>query len=308
MATILAAAGALAAAGLMTGPALAGAPSPQGEGFSLLALLQVSPDPFPDPFASLVSRGARAEPVGSVERYVTSDGARAFLLENDGQTAQVKFLCGPGDTRIECAFGPGAEETILLRGARGPRGDVFFKTRDGVTMVRMPEHGGPIVTWPGADNSIGAVRVDLEPGDSLRLAPETSSFAARRANLASAALLERVKRPIIFSVADGHSSSSLARPAALGAYQSPTQDNTGGEASVLADAVVRAAAGIDAVARDAAGKQAIAAHISAVRFVEAAGPALALDGKTLVVSYDPGGGLAGRPSSDDVARFLEDAL
>ncbi|MBY0421464.1 MAG: DUF4908 domain-containing protein, partial [Parvularculaceae bacterium] len=81
-----------------------------------------------------------------------------------------------------------------------------------------------------------------------------------------------------------------------------------GEASVLADAVARVASGIAAVARDATGARAVSQRISSVRFVEAARPGLSLDGKTLIVSFDPGSGVAGRPSSDDVERFLESVL
>ena len=265
-----------------------------------------------DPFSNLVSKRARSGASGVV-RFVSTEGDRVALFE-DGDPARMKFLCRGGDPRLECAFGAGAEEVFLVQGVRGPRGDLFYKSRSGVTLLRVAPHGGASLAWPGLVSPVGAVRAAAEPGDNLALAPQTSGFAARRASAASAALVARVGRPIPFDIgASGSGGGGVARfvgrQAESGvAYAAAPTMEVESEASVLADAVARVASGIAAVARDDTGVKAVSARISSVRFVEAARPGLSLDGKTLIVSFDPGSGVAGRPSSDEVARFLESVL
>lgn len=290
---------AAAALAIVGGADAEGARETAPDALQLMQLAQLGANPF----ASLVTRRTAAS---NVERYVTTEGDRAFLFEYDEPYARVKFLCAAGDPRLECTLPGGAEEIHMLTGARGPRGDLFYKTRDGVTVLRMPQHGGAIVSWPGETSTRGAEKAELQPGDTLRLAPQTSSFAARRASAAMAAVMQKVGRPISFDIGAA-AARTPARPAALGALDSEAAPAES-EASVLADAVVRAAAGIDLVARDAAGARAVAQRLTAVRFVEAPRAGVALDGKTLVISYDPGGGVGGRPSAAEVARFLEQAL
>lgn len=260
-----------------------------------------------DPFSNLVSKRARGADSGVV-RFVATEGDRVTLFE-EGDPARVKFLCGARDPRLECALPGGAEEIHLVAGVRGPRGDLFYKAHDGATLVRVMAHGGASVAWPGLASPIGAVRAPAEAGDSLALDPQTSGFAQRRASAASAALVARIGRPIPFELGAAGAGRVVARQSAPGvAYAAAPMAEIEGEASVLADAVARVASGIAAVARDATGVKAVDRRIAAVRFVEAARPGLAFDGKTLIVSYDPGAGVAGRPSSDEVARFLEGAL
>lgn len=264
-----------------------------------------------NPFSSLVSKRGARPGASEVERFVTTDGARYFLFASTPSSARIKFLCAPQDARIDCALPGSAEEILTLTPSRGPRGDLFFKSPDGETVLRIAAHGGAIVSWPGSAENVGAVRTQSEAGDSLRLADETASGAARRAEAAKAALVAALGRPIAFDIGRGDGAArSLARPAAFAAEQqaAPVFQPVDDEASVLADAIARAAAGIERVARDKAGARAVSERIASVRFVEATRPALSLDGRTLIVSYNPGGGLAGRPSSSEVARFLEGVL
>lgn len=261
-----------------------------------------------NPFSSLVNKRAQRPGGSTVERYVTTDGVRAFLFESTAVSARIKFLCAPSDPRIDCALPGKPEEILSLTANRGPRGDLFFKSAEGDTILRIAAHGGAIVAWPGAAETVGAVRTQTEDGDSLRLEADTSSGASRRADAAAAALVAELGRPISFDIG-WRAQRSLARPAAFAAEQAaPVAQFSDGEASVLADAVARTAAGIQRVARDKAGAKAVSERITSVRFAEAERPALALDGRTLIVSYNPGGGLAGRPSSSEVARFLEGVL
>lgn len=265
-----------------------------------------------NPFTSLVSKRGQRAGAPDVERYVTTDGERQFLFQSDASSARIKFLCAPSDPRLDCALADEAEEVLLLTPNRGPRGDLFFKSADGDTVLRIAAHGGAIVTWPGAADNVGAVRTQTKSGDTLRLAALTSSSASRRADAASAALAAEIGRPISFDIG-WRAQRTAARPAAFAAEQAAPLaaglvETAEGEASVLADAIARTAAGIEKVARDRAGAKAVSERIASVRFVEAPRPALSLDGRTLIVSYNPGGGLAGRPSSSEVARFLEGVL
>lgn len=265
-----------------------------------------------NPFTSLVGRRGQGPDSTEVERYVTTDGDRAFLFESTANAARIKFLCAPQDPRVDCALPGRPEEILALTPNRGPRGDLFYKSAEGETLLRIAAHGGAIVVWPGSAENVGAVRTRSQPGDTLRLAFETISGAARRAEAATAALIADLGRPIRFDIGAGQASRNpLVRQTGLRADETAPaleSESLDAEASVLADAIARTAAGIDNVARDKAGANAIRDRIAAVRFVESGRPALSLDGRTLVVSYNPGGGLAGRPSSSAVARFLEGAL
>ncbi len=284
------------------------APVDAGERLGPTAFALLADD---NPFSSLLAKRGQQRPGASdVERFVTTDGDRTFLFEADAAAARIKFLCAPSDPRVECALPGAPEEIVALTPNRGPRGDLFYKSAEGETVLRIAAHGGAIVAWPGSSETVGAVRTQTQAGDSLRLPSDTASGAVRRAEAARLALAAEIGRPISFETGARAERSSLARPAALAAAEAAPAmlDVAEGEASVLADAIARVAAGIERVARDKAGADAVRERITAVRFVEAARPALALDGKTLIVSYNPGGGLAGRPSSSEVARFLEGVL
>lgn len=97
-------------------------------------------------------------------------------------------------------------------------------------------------------------------------------------------------------------------PAAEARVDGPQRAGATGDATVLADAIARAAAGMDMVARDATGARVLGARIDRVRFVAGAAPQLSLNGRTLVIGYDPAGGIAGRVSSSAVQHFLEENL
>ena len=103
--------------------------------------------------------------------------------------------------------------------------------------------------------------------------------------------------------------AATARAARLGEAEpagEPAQSIT--DASVLADAIVRAAKGVGAVADDPTGARVISARLDRVIFRIEKPPGLRFAGKALVVGYDPERDVEGRPSSARIARFLEESL
>ncbi len=260
------------------------------ETVSQLSLLAQSAD---NPFSALV--GKRRErstfedqtPHG-VERYVLTSDDRAFLFEERGRTARVRFLCPPGDARIDCrldASGP-SPEIYLLTATRGPRGDVIYKTDEGETLLRIAAYGGATVFWPGETQGIAASKSfgDDEP---LMLAPQSYDTAQRRAQSASAQVSAIVGSAISFDVRAGQRAAGAA---------------------VLADAVLTAAKGIAEVADDPIGARIIAERVRRVAFLPGAAPGVALNGSVLEILYVPKQDVRGRPSSAKVAHYLEQTL
>lgn len=272
-----------------------------------------------NPFSTLVGK-RRERPVRheepAVERYVTANGERAFLLRRDDREARIRFLCAPDDRRLDCRLDPEnrAEEIYPLTVTRGPRGDLLFKDIDGETVLRITVHGGASVLWPGETQRRGAYRSFSEEMESLELAPADHAAASRRAARAAAWLSARLGEDIRFMIPEGNddprapAETAALAPQSFGGTQDADLFAAGEDASVLADAIVRTAAGMSRVASDATGARILGARLKAVRFTPAEAPALALDGDTLIVAYDPARGVEGRPSSSAVARFLEESL
>ncbi len=246
-----------------------------------------------DPFSALVGRKrsrGRGDAAGRVERYVTASDERVFLIARDGDEARIKFLCRENDPRLDCVMDPqrSAEEIFQLTAVTGSRGDAVFKDAQGETFLTIAAYGGATVTWPGETRGLAASKSFGEE-TSLRLPFADVATAERRACLASAHLSARARTPIL--VEFGRAASDSA---------------TG--ASVLADAIMRAASGVAAVASDGTGASAVARRIERVRLMPAEAPEISLDGAVLEVRYNPALDVAGRPSSAAVARFLEDTL
>lgn len=249
----------------------------------------------PNPFSELVGKKheRRSDRAGRVkiERYVLASDDRAFLFEDRSGEARVKFLCGPNDPRLDCTLDPQgqAAEIYELTATRGPRGDVFYKTAEGDTMLRIASYGGATVFWPGEAQGLAASK-SFGDDEALRLAEADFEAAKRRAQSATAIISALTGAPIIFDVG------------------SPSSAEEEVDASVLADAVVRAAKGVKDVADDPTGARILASRIGRVSFAAADAPGVGLEGEALAIRYVPGGDVEDRPSSAAVARFLEESL
>jgi hypothetical protein len=258
-----------------------------------------------DPFSALVGgKSAGANSRRGVQRFAIASDGRMFLVEGKVGRARLKYLCAEGDTRLDCALDPEAyaEEIFPATGARGPRGDIIYKSENGDVLLRIMSYGGATVFWPGKVNGEAASK---SYGDDsvLDLPHATLGDATRRASLASAKLAQLIGRPIEFGTGPAFTAATQVSMASAPATGSP-------DASVLADAIVRVAAGMAAVALDQTGAKVLGQRIDRVAFVEAPGrtPGLSLKGKTLTVAYDPAADVAGRPSSRAVREFLENSL
>lgn len=247
-----------------------------------------------DPFSALVGkRKPAAERVAAdaaVERYVIATDDRVFLFQSSGGEGRLKFLCGAGDRRLSCAIDDinPAEEIHSLTASRVSRGDVIWRNREGDTVLRVAAYGGVTVFWPG-DGRGHAASKSFGEDPPLILDFATIEIARARAQAATALISAKVGAPIIFDIGD------------------PGPDRVGG-ATVLADAVVRAADGVGRVAEDPTGARVIGARIARIRFKPMTGPSLGIDKDVLTVGYNPASDIAGRPSSARVARFLEESL
>ncbi|MFN0022388.1 MAG: DUF4908 domain-containing protein [Parvularculaceae bacterium] len=247
-----------------------------------------------DPFSALVgerrSEAARLETRDVVERYLIATDDRVFLFQPGPRDARLKFLCGDGDTRIDCIIDEAtpAEEIYLLTATRAPRGDTVWRDTGGEALLRVSAYGGATVFWPGDPRGLAASKSYGED-PLLTLEFATVETARARAQRATAIISAKVGAPVLFNIGD---------PAA----------DAGGGASVLADAVARAAKGLGRVADDPTGARIIAGRIRSIAFTVGRPPAVGLSGGVLSVRYDPAADAAGRPSSSEIASFLEASL
>jgi hypothetical protein len=248
-----------------------------------------------DPFSALVgkrresARSAEAAPV--VERYVFATDDRVFLFQAGQGEGRLKFLCGDRDRRIDCLIDEStpAEEIYLLTPTRAPRGDVIWRDTRGEVLLRVSAFGGATVFWPGDPRGHAAAK-SFGEDPALVLDYVTIDAARARAQKATALLSAKTSTPLVFDIG-----------------ANPTADSQGG-ATVLADAVARAAKAIEIVAADETGARVVGAKIGRVLFRPATTADVKLEGDALVVDYNPFLDVVGRPSSSVIARFLEDSL
>ena len=247
-----------------------------------------------DPFSALVGKrsaeAARLDDAAQVERFVIATDDRVFLFQGGERDGRLRFLCGAGDTRMDCVIDETtpAEEIHLVTPTRAPRGDTVWRDKSGEALLRVSPYGGATVFWPGDPRGHAASK-SFGEDPPLRLHFATLGVAEARAKRATALISAQVGKPILFDVGD------------------PGTDETG-EASVLADAVARAAKGLGRVAGDPTGARIIGARVRRVEFIVGRPPAVGLGEGVLTVRYDPAADAAGRPSSSEIARYLEEAL
>jgi len=293
-----------------------------------------------DPFSALVGKrkpaADRARASGAVERFIVATDNRVFLFQTDKRAGRLKFICGDNDPRIDCAIDRDnpAEEIHILNPTRISRGDVAWRNDEGETLVRVAAYGGVTVYWPGelrgqaASKSFGEDPALVLPGADL-------NAARARAQRATAIISAKVGAPILFEIspspivvaalpeATAAPAADFAAPIRALSAEAELADQSGdigasanetrqreefGDASVLADAIVRAAKGVSAVADDPTGARVISTRLERVVFRIERPPGLRFDGKALIIGYDPDLDVEGRPSSARIVRFLEESL
>jgi hypothetical protein len=220
-----------------------------------------------DPMTARLS----AEKLGDVETGSFSAGDNLdFTLQPYGDKYLLRFADSP--------------ESYVLSAERIFLGGRILRYDTGATALRVSVWGGMTLYTADAANGLPATRVsdDLpQPRAPVSRDDLLTAFADEESHLAYTLGLH-----LRFS----------AEPALL----SSTNDRRG----VAFDALVSTAAGIERLIATPAGKQAMVKKFDAIRLVESAKPGVRLSGKTLVVSFTPAAGQAGRASSREVALEL----
>ncbi|MGF1545301.1 MAG: hypothetical protein ACFB00_12525 [Parvularculaceae bacterium] len=273
-----------------------------------------------DPFSALVGNrdaAVRRLSPAAAQRFVTAGDRRGFLFQETDRGARMKFLCGPGDARIDCLIDDDApaEEIMELTPTQGPRGVKIFKDEEGVARLRVSPYGHATVYWPGDDHGSAATK-SYGASAGLSLWPADADTAMRRARQATALLSAELGAPLIFAVNPG---PSRAGAPLAGAFEAASfasarsvgpgaADDGAANAAVLADAVARAANAVADVAADPTLGARLSRRARRVRFVASSAAGARWGDEELIVEYAPGGGVNGRMSSAELAAFLRGSL
>lgn len=278
-----------------------------------------------NPFNALVGkprvRRDENSVVNRVQRFVLSEGERAFLFQESANGARIQFLCDDKDERMECQVEPNgnAEEIYQLQTTRAPRGDVIYKNASGQTVLRIASYGGATVWWPG-DSEARAASKSFSDRQFLALRATSREAIARRVEAATTILSEKTGAAISFDIGSAAAVTNQPAPVPQLSPESFGGDVGVGEAedepaeeelaafSVLADSVVVTSKGMANVANDATGARVLGSRVRAVRFVEDEAASVTLDNGVLIIRYNSASGLEGRPSSATISQFLENNL
>lgn len=212
------------------------------------------------------SRGAegRRTPPPPIGRYVSESG-QAFVFDRASPQPLLKF--------------DDSAEVWVLSPQPAPRGDVIYKNEMGDTVLRATKLGG--MTLFTGDRPGGAAAGLAGQATSLQ-PPAMISIGALYRRLQQAA--DRASRAAQHIV--GIETVQDARP----------------ETSVLvADSATIAAEAFERLARKDRSRL---ARITRILLAEGRKPGAALKGDALTVTYAPGQGVAGRPSSERIVKVV----
>jgi hypothetical protein len=211
-----------------------------------------------------------AEHGGDVESGLYSAGDDRFLLEpyND------KYLL-----RFE-----GSHENFVLTVERGSLGAKVLKYDTGATALRVSIWGGLTLYTSEAPGGMPATRQGDAPPPVLAPVSVPDLTAALKDEQGHIAYIQNIA--LRFS----------ADPSVLAA--------DGLTRAVAFETLVNAVSGIELFLTMPSGRQAFVHRINAVKLAEGSHPGLALAGQNLLVTFVPGTGFEGRPSSQAVAHDL----
>jgi hypothetical protein len=220
-----------------------------------------------DPMAARLS----AEKLGDVETGTFSAGENLnFTLVSYGDRYLLRFTDSP--------------ESYVLSVERIFLGGRILRYDTGATALRVSVWGGMTLYTADAANGVPATRVSDEVPQPRLPVSHDDLVAA-------------------LSDEENHLAYTLGvhlRFSAEPALMSSNSDRRG----LAFDTLVSTAAGIERLLGTAGGRQALAKKFDTIRIVENAKPGMRLSGKTLLVSFTPASGQAGRASSREVALEL----
>ena len=178
----------------------------------------------------------------------------------------------------------GSQEVFVLYADHGSLGGRILKYDSGETALNIAGWGGMTLYTDNAPQGLPAVRT----GDAATPVPQPISIQDMQSAAGEEAEhLGYVRRINVQFVVDWN---------ALG-------DNPSWRA-IAFDAMENAARGIERFCIGGAQHDAFARRVSAVTITPSSHPTLGLNGRTLIVTYNPGMGFAGRASSRAIARAL----
>jgi hypothetical protein len=178
----------------------------------------------------------------------------------------------------------GSPEIFVLYQDRASMGGRILKYDSGETALSVSGWGGLTLYVPSAPGGLPAERT----GDSAMPAPYPVSLA----DVQSAAADEAQ-----------HLSYTHRLNVGFTANWNSLSDDPGARAFAL-DTMENTARGLDRFTASGAGREAIARRVDMVSLAEGPRPTITLNGRMLVVTFNPGRGYVGRASSRAIARAL----
>ncbi len=210
-------------------------------------------------------KGRGGRAVGATpERYVTDDG-RVFVLDHDGGLTLIKFEDDP--------------EVWALQPTHGPRGDMIFKNDIDETMLRETQLGGVTVFTPRRPD--GSAAAPSGPSAPIRVAYLGPMVLYQRLFQASVRISRLAQHVISVEAPDADAASD----------------------GLIADAAFVVTEGAAQVVRRPGGRAHLA-RLGKVMIGQGEQPAATLRSGVLLVTVSVSRGLAGRPSSERLARVM----
>ena len=278
-----------------------------------------------------------------IGRYTTTEGGRAFILDQSRQKARLRFARSP--------------EILTLDMVPGPQGATYFKDEFGHTLLRLMPWGG--ITLYDADGNEGHAygrekdaaplarkergvtflrerSREIEDGlntnqrlklsftfePSIAVIKAKADLEAAEERLAEAEAREavrqekaRAKSLATMTQEEFQESRMERKPLSLasGAYSAsdnaaPSAEEKKKPATAVVDAVEVFYVAMRRLTRDDLARETLAEELSEVVFRAAEHPSIELYEGRLVITYAPDKGLEGRPSSAAIERYLLENL
>jgi hypothetical protein len=212
-----------------------------------------------------------AEKVGDVEAGIYSAGDKLnFTLAPYGDRYLLRFADSP--------------ESYVLTVERVILGGRILRYDTGVIAVRVSVWGGMTLYTTDTPSGLPATKIGEETSPPRP--------AVSHDDLAGA-------------MADEESHLAYTQRLHLRFAADPAVLNGDDDSRRLAfDALVSAEAGVERLIASPGGREALTRRFDTIRLVQSDKPAINMSGKTLLVSFAPGAGVAGHPSSREVALQL----
>ena len=205
--------------------------------------------------------------------YVAGDSV-AFEITNSGGNYLLRYR--------------GAPEVFVLYADHGSLGGRILKYESGETALNVAGWGGITLYTDQAPQGLPAVRT----GDALT--PQPPNVSTQDIQTAASDEAERLAYVRRINVQFGADWNSLNDNPLARAFAFDTLENT--------------ARGIERFVSGGAQREAFIKRVTGVMVVQGSRPTLGLSGRTLMVSFNPGLGFAGRASSRAIARALGNVL